>query len=104
MIGKKLKELRKEQKVKPDEIARLLSISLQAYYKYENDINEPNIENLMKLANFYHISIDALVGNKTNLINLDVLEPERKEAVESILKMTNSQLGRVSAFIKGMIE
>lgn len=104
MIGAKLKQLRKAQGSKPEEIAKLLSISVQAYYKYENEINEPNIENVKKLANFYHITTDELLGNATHLINIEALETEKKNIITNILNMTNSQLNRVSDFIKGMME
>ena len=104
MIGSRLKNIRKERNIKPEDIAKELSISVQAYYKYENDINEPNLENLKKLSKILHISIDELLDNKTNIINIEALEIIRKDTVLKILNMPKTQLDRVSAFIKGMIE
>ena len=104
MIGAKLKSLRKEQKVKIEELAKELSISVQAYYKYENNVNEPNLDNVKKLAKFFHVTTDELLGNQTNLINLEALETQRSTVVKKVLSMNKNQINRVDDFIKGMIE
>ena len=58
----KLRELRIADKKRSEEIAQLLGITVQSYYRYENGQNEPNIETLKVLADYYHVSIDYLVG------------------------------------------
>ena len=104
MIGNKLKSLRKEQNAKLDDLAKELSISVQAYYKYENNVNEPNLENVKRLANFFHITTDELLGNQTNLINLEALEPQKCAIIKKVLNMKNNHLNRLDDFISGMIE
>ena len=102
MIGTKLKQLRKDNNVRPEDLAKLLSISLQAYYKYESNINEPNNENLLKMAQFFHITTDELLGNETNLINLKALDIDRARAIKDIINMPNNQFDRVDSYIKGI--
>lgn len=59
----RLVELRKEKHVSQKVIADLLDISDVAYGRYEKGIAEPNLESLKKLANYFDVTIDYLVGN-----------------------------------------
>lgn len=62
----KLKELRIEKNVKQQDLAILLDITRQSYSRYELGIAEPNIESLIKLANYFDVSLDYLVGREFN--------------------------------------
>ena len=57
-----LKSLRKEKKLNQGELAELLGITAQAYQKYEYGTAELTHENLVKLADFYNVSTDYLLG------------------------------------------
>ena len=103
MIGERLKKLRKKQNVKIEDIANELSVSIQAYYKYENNVNEPNLENVKKLAKLFHVTADELLGSKTNLINLEALETQKANIIKKVLSMNNNQINRVDDFVNGMM-
>jgi len=61
-LGRRLKELRKEKKVKQKEMAAFLNCSERNYQKMEyGEVNVPGLT-LMKLADFFEVSIDYLVG------------------------------------------
>ncbi len=57
----KILELRKQKKLTQQNIADFLGISQRAYANYENNKNEPNITTLIKLANYYNVSLDYLL-------------------------------------------
>lgn len=59
---KKLKELRKSKGLKQADVAKALSISTQVYCNYENGQRQPNPEMLQKLADFFGVSVDYLLG------------------------------------------
>ena len=61
MIGRKLKELRKENGVKQNQIAKALGLSAQAISLWETDNADPDILNLKRLALFFNITIDELL-------------------------------------------
>ena len=65
----KLKELRKESGKTQVELAKMLNISRQVYANYENSINEPSLETLLKLASIFDVSVDYLLG-RTNDFDL----------------------------------
>lgn len=57
-----LKWLRDEKEENQQDLAELLKVSQSAIGKWERGENEPGIENLIKLADHYNVSIDYLVG------------------------------------------
>lgn len=58
----KLKELRLQSKKTQADIANYLKMSTTGYNGYEKENREPNIETLIKLADFYNVTLDYLVG------------------------------------------
>lgn len=62
MIGKVLKERRENAKITQKDLAKAIGISQQAISFFENDINEPRIGICVKLADFYGITLDELIG------------------------------------------
>lgn len=62
----KLKELRKENKKNQTELAKMLNVTQQSYARYELGTSEPNLQILCKLADFYGVSLDFLVGREFN--------------------------------------
>ncbi|MGN0768307.1 MAG: helix-turn-helix domain-containing protein [Christensenellales bacterium] len=61
-FSKNLIELRKLNKLTQRDVARHLGISQPSYTRYENGKSEPTIENLIKLADLFDVSIDYLCG------------------------------------------
>ena len=61
-IKERLKEERKKRKMTQKQIAEYLKIERGSYAKYETGANTPTLENMIKLAELYKVSIDYLVG------------------------------------------
>lgn len=62
VFGQRLKELRQEKRLKQKEMADFLGCTDRNYQKMEyGDINVPALT-LMKLADFFDVSLDYLVG------------------------------------------
>ncbi len=64
----RFKELRKQNKLRQADVANILNIKTKAYYQYEKLINDISLDNCNRLANYYHVSIDYLLG-LTNTIH-----------------------------------
>ena len=93
----RLKELRQKTNVKQTVIAELLGVLPRTVRFYESGEREPNIENIKKLADFFNVSTDYLMG-RTNywfdadgnitvkvppdILNLDTEELKRRLGVE----------------------
>ena len=61
-----LRKLRQERNLSQRALANLMGISQQSINKYETGKTQPDINMLMTLAEFFHTSIDYLVGYTDN--------------------------------------
>ena len=55
-------ELRKLNKLTQRDVAQYLNILQPAYMCYENGKSEPTIDNLIKLADLFDVTLDELCG------------------------------------------
>ncbi len=62
MLSERLILLREEKGITKKAIAMHLKIDQSTYGKYELDKREPDYETLLKLADFYEVSVDFLLG------------------------------------------
>lgn len=60
----RIRKLRKERGLKAAKIAEFLGVSYQSFYRYEKGERDPSIQMLIKLADFFDVPIDYLVGRK----------------------------------------
>lgn len=67
-FGERLKELRKNKDLTQKEMANILGISEVSYQRYEYNISTPEYKKLIFLADYFHISLDYLVGRSDNPI------------------------------------
>lgn len=66
MFGKRLREVRKRSKVTLNQLASVIGMSRQAVIKYESGERFPDEETLVKLADFFSISLDYLLGRNSS--------------------------------------
>jgi len=59
----RLKELRKEKNKTQQDIAKLTGYKQTLISKWEHGDREPDTETLIKLANYFNVSVDYLIGN-----------------------------------------
>ena len=65
MYLKKLKDLRIDNDLYQKEIDSILKITRQQYGLYESGKRDIPIDLLIKLADFYHVSTDYILGRTT---------------------------------------
>lgn len=80
-----LKYLRKSRSLTQQELADVLGISRQGYAKYENNLGEPDISTLIKLADYFDVTVDSLIGRTSNedILNTVKLSNFYKELLQS---------------------
>lgn len=61
MQGETIKFYRKRNNYSQEKLAELLGVSRQAVAKWENEISLPSTENMIKIADIFHISTDELI-------------------------------------------
>ena len=82
----KLKELREKENYTQTYLANKLGVTSQTILNWENEIYEPNIKQLIFLADLFNVSIDYLVERKSNttIINECIKEVEKIEKEDFI--------------------
>ncbi len=61
----KLQELRQEKGISQAELAKALGLTQQSYSRYEREVCELSYNALIKIARYFDVSIDYLLGNST---------------------------------------
>lgn len=77
ILGRNLTYLRKNAGFTRDKMAELLETSKFTYRKWEYGENEPNVDTLIKLGRIFNVSIDELVGNSKDGMQLALLEEKQ---------------------------
>lgn len=90
----RLRELREEKGISMVEVSHQLGIPYTTYVNYEKGTREPNSEMLIKLSNFFGITIDYLLARdlrtNSNIIDIPGIEPPPKRKSPSV-GMTEEQ-------------
>ena len=107
MFSKRLKQLRKQQNLTQTELANLLNLSHGAIAMWETDKRQPDNDTLVRLANFFNVSVDYLLGlsnqeyeltdeNKQLLAMIDQLSPEDREAITRFVELASKRQKKIS--------
>ncbi|HIT72312.1 hypothetical protein B5E58_11370 [Tyzzerella sp. An114] len=66
MLSKRLKFLRKEKGVNQKKLGDFLGYGYSAISNYESGRNEPSLDILIKIADYFEVSTDYLLGRAIN--------------------------------------
>lgn len=97
-----LKTIRKERNMRQEDIARYLNVKQATYSGYENGKYEPTIETLCKLADYYKVSTDYLIGRKWNN-DISYLTNKQIECVNMIKQLNETNLIKLMGYLSAMI-
>ncbi len=73
VIGKNIKRLRRQQEIKQTVLASELNIGRQTLSAYERGVTLPDILSLIRIADYFGVSLDELTGRAVLII------PDEKE-------------------------
>ena len=68
MYLQRLRDLREDADLNQTDIAEYLGIQQTVYSRYERGMRTIPLEHLIRLADFYNVSLDYLVGRTNNTI------------------------------------
>ena len=64
MVFQRLRDLREDHDLTQKEVAAVLGIDQRVYSNYETGKREIPVHHLIKLADYYHVTTDYLLGRK----------------------------------------
>ena len=103
VFAEQLKTLRKKNSLTQKELAEKVGVKQNSYANWENGNREPNIEMLVRIADYFDVSLDYLLGGKMKNITeefslcLKKLRMKRKLSQKQIaeeLKISQQQYSK----------
>ncbi len=88
----RLKQLRSELSIRQGEMAEILGVPPTTYSNWEQGRSFPGVERLPRIAAFFDVTVDYLLGTNTDTVNRRILEQlsalsdEKRQAVEIVLQ------------------
>ena len=73
VLPEMIAELRKDRGLLQKELAQLLGVSIGTVSNYETGVHNPEIETLIKLADYFNVSVDYMLGRIKFKAELDIL-------------------------------
>ena len=64
IFGQRLKELRFEKKLSTKALGKIIDVSDMTISRWENDKTDITSENLIKLARYFNVTTDYLLGEQ----------------------------------------
>ena len=99
----RLKELRAERGLSQKDVSDALACSVTVYSRYETGAREPSIDVLIRLADFYGVTLDELVGRTPMTITLTQGDPPPKGEDEYELVLDPNDLPQSPDDLDAMI-
>lgn len=98
----RLKELRKKQKLTQQQVADAVGIGMQAYAYYEKEERDPSPDTLCRLADFFGVTVDELLGRTSSDI-FDNARIEQPEILQLYERMTPEEQNNLVNYARGLI-
>lgn len=84
LIIQRINELLKSEGLNQSKLANGIGVNQSTVCNWLNGKKEPSIESLWKLADYFDVSVDYLIGRKEiNEYNLSLLCPLKKPAISA---------------------
>ena len=99
-----LQKIRKELKKTQLEVAKQLFIDPTTMCNYEKGKSEPSIETLIKLANYYNVSLDYLVGREQSKEIITTNYKEKKELLLISEKLNSNNFQKLLIYGTALLD
>ena len=89
---KNLRKLREESNTTQKQLAEVVGVSQQSINKYENHNVEPDIETLVRIANYFNTSVDYLIGRTEDTpVPAEILNEEQRRLLSAFCDLPKEQ-------------
>ncbi len=107
MLGN-MKKLRTMARMSQRELADIIGVSQQSVNKYENHGVEPGIETLIKIADYFNVSVDYLIGRADSETNREnpgsvVLNEKERDFIFEFRRLSDSEKDSILTVISNYL-
>lgn len=100
MYGVMIQKLRKEKKYSQKELGDHLGIGVSTISMWESEKREPDLSNLMTMAELFRVSVDYILYGKMDDIKLS---REEQDILELFRQLSIEQQFEIKGIIKGFL-
>ena len=97
----KIKELREEKNLTQKELASLIGNVQRNISNWENGLNEPDCESIVKLANVFGVTLDELFGR--DIPYSAGLDEDRERLIHAVLTLRKEQQDALLTLLKPIL-
>ncbi|MDB4867925.1 MAG: family transcriptional regulator [Cohnella sp.] len=90
-MGERLRELRLLRNISQEEVARHIGITRSAYSHYEINNRQPVYETLIKLAAYFDVSLDYIIGGTTSKHKTETSDVQDTREIMHLLQHMNQE-------------
>ena len=95
-----LKKVRQDKKLTQKEVADALGISQPSYQQWENGKRSPSGETLEKLATYFNVSVDYLLGRSIRKFSFETNEPIGTETAVTFFTLEQANMVNFLSMLK----
>lgn len=104
MFADRLRLLRKEHGLTQIQFAKTFNVANGTIAMWETGRREPDFSTMLRISDFFHVSVDYLLGRDEetppNVVDEGRLD---EEIIGRLGALTPEEWGKVDAFVQGMI-
>ena len=91
MLGNRLKDLRYQKEITQEELGKVLNKTKNNISQYETGKRQPDNETLIKISEYFQVSLDYLLG-KTDIKNFTSDDELKKLIIQSNINDTDNDI------------
>ena len=100
-----LKKLREQAEITQKQLAEAIGVSQQSINKYENHDVEPDVQTLIRIADYFHTSVDFLIGHSDgDSPQKNALSFEEHRLLEQYRDLSEKQKKCISTLINSYLD
>ena len=107
-LGELIAELRQDRGLTQKELGDILCVSSGTISNYENGVHLPDVDKVIALANYFHVTTDYLLGRTSSNLPVEVLqqtvtnEKTLGDVMASFAKLSANRQAALSLIISDM--
>ena len=104
-VGDKIKKLRKESNMTQGQLSIKIGTDAKLISKYENNINLPTTETLIKIAEYFNVSLDYLVKSESNsMATTPIRDKDLLRQFEELDRMSDEEKAHIKYVIQSVLD
>jgi len=107
-LGELIAELRQDRGLTQKELGDILCVSSGTISNYENGVHLPDVDKVIALANYFHVTTDYLLGRTSSNLPVELLqqaitnEKTLGDVMASFAKLPSNRQAALSLIISDM--